>query len=439
MANFKICVFEHQERTDGLFPVSIRVYWKAKSAYIKTEYHVSKKQIKITTKTVNNKIKYDYELKDNFIIRELLNRISQYEDIKVRKLGQKIDLYTAKELAEYFVKKTSQSDTIDFLLFSYSYIENLEKKGNIGTAKSLKATVNGLRDFVKNDTLNIQSVTAKMLTDFVDYLKTNRKITRLNQFGKPVTTDKKPLSAMSIKDYMTNIRTLFNAARDYYNDPDKDEVKIAHYPFAKFKINRTPTTQKKALSVNDIKAIRDMPKLKVNGSHGTNRACLSRDLFMMSIYLLGTNAVDLYNLDKINGDRIEYKRAKTKDRRQDEAFISIKIEHEALPLIEKYKDKTGKRAFCFYQLYADAQTFSSNIAIGLKQVAKSLNMPPFTYYAARHSYATIASNDCEISKDIVHETLNHSDSNMKMTDIYIKKDWSKNDKANRKFLDMLLS
>ena len=69
MATFAICVFEHQKRKDDKYPVSIRVSWRRKAAYVKTEYYVTEKQI---TKS--------FELKDSFIIRDLNNRIAQYED-----------------------------------------------------------------------------------------------------------------------------------------------------------------------------------------------------------------------------------------------------------------------------------------------------------------------------------------------------------------------
>ena len=359
--------------------------------------------------------------------------------MKKFKLGQNIYNYTAKELADYFEKQTTgiPTNTIDFIGFSRNHIVKLREENRESYAYSINTTLNAFIDFVKSDSFDIKNLTSKFLNSFDDFLRKPRTIKRLNQFNKEVKTESQGLNDMSVKDYMTNIRTLFNEAIAYYNDADKDEILITHYPFKKYKVGPTPETEKKALEIKEIKAIRDMPDSKINGSHGTNRMNLSRDLLMLSFYLVGMNSVDLYNLDKINGDRIEYKRSKTKGRRQDEAFISIKIEPEALPLIEKYKDKTGKRAFCFYQMYSTSQIFSSNISKGLKQVAERLEMEPFTYYAARHSWATIGRNDCKISKDDIHEALNHS-SNMKVTDTYIKKDWSIIDDANRKVLNYIL-
>ena len=60
------------------------------------------------------------------------------------------------------------------------------------------------------------------------------------------------------------------------------------------------------------------------------------------------------------------------------------------------------------------------------------------FYAARHSWATIASNEAGVDKYTVHEALNHVDPAMKVTDIYIKKNWSNIDKANRAVIDLVL-
>jgi integrase len=59
-----------------------------------------------------------------------------------------------------------------------------------------------------------------------------------------------------------------------------------------------------------------------------------------------------------------------------------------------------------------------------------------SYYYARHSWATIARNDCEIDMQTINEALNHaSDANMKITDVYVKKDFTRIWEANRKVLD----
>ena len=61
-----------------------------------------------------------------------------------------------------------------------------------------------------------------------------------------------------------------------------------------------------------------------------------------------------------------------------------------------------------------------------------------TFYAARHSWATIArSAALKIDKYTVHEALNHVDADMKITDRYIDRDWSVIWQANAKVLGLL--
>lgn len=144
-----------------------------------------------------------------------------------------------------------------------------------------------------------------------------------------------------------------------------------------------------------------------------------------------------YNCSDYKGNRITYQRTKTKNRRDDRAEISIKIEPEIKNLIDKYRDPTGKRVFRFYLEYSSSHTFCVAINRGLKLIGKDINVDDLEFYAARHTWATLAFNDAGIDKYIVHEALNHVDPSMKVTDLYIKKSWDHIDNANRRVLDLV--
>ena len=427
MATFKICIFKHQKRVDDKYPVSIRVYWQNKYAYIKTDYYVSEKQIDKKT----------FKVKDVFLLNDLNSRILQYEDIKVRKLNSRINLYSAKELADYLQQESRPGTDpgIDFLQFAQAHINRLVSRGKCSTAQPMISTIRALQDYCNGrNKIPISEITVKFLHGFETYLRGERILKRKNQHGTIVTTKSKGLSDISLADYMACLRTIFNSAIDEFNDPDKDEVRILHYPFRKYKIDKSMPSRKRNLSVAQVTEIRDSILTTVRGS-------LARDVFMLSFYLVGSNLVDLYQALPVQyaRGRFSYHRQKTSGRRSDRAFISIKVEPEAKILFEKYRDPSGQRLFNFHRLYTTPHIFSSNINLGLKQIAKSLKstVPVSTYYA-RHSWATIARNDCGVSKDDVHQALNHADDGMKVTDIYIAKDWSRIDKANRLVLDLLL-
>ena len=135
---------------------------------------------------------------------------------------------------------------------------------------------------------------------------------------------------------------------------------------------------------------------------------------------------------EMKNNTITYYRTKTKDRRLDNAKMVVDVPQIILPLIEKYKDKTGKRLFNFYQYYADEKGFNKAINYGLKEIGATLEVDDLEYYAARHSWATIALNKVGIDKYVVHAALNHIDDSMKVTDIYIERDFVNENKANAK-------
>lgn len=88
-------------------------------------------------------------------------------------------------------------------------------------------------------------------------------------------------------------------------------------------------------------------------------------------------------------------------------------------------------------MYSNVGTFTNALNKGLKAIGKSLGIDDLEFYSARHTWATIATNDAEVDKYTVHTALNHVDEKMKVTDTYIKKSWKPIDKANRKVLDYL--
>jgi integrase len=147
---------------------------------------------------------------------------------------------------------------------------------------------------------------------------------------------------------------------------------------------------------------------------------------------MGINSVDLYNATELRGNRLVYCRTKTKDRRLDKAKMEVVVPDMILPIIQKYRDITGKRLFNFYLYYRDHKGFNKAINKGLKEIGELLNIDDFEYYAARHSWATIALNKCKIDKYTVHAALNHVDENMRVTDIYIERDFVNENKANAK-------
>ncbi len=118
--------------------------------------------------------------------------------------------------------------------------------------------------------------------------------------------------------------------------------------------------------------------------------------------------------------------------------MRVKIEPMIAPLIDKYKAPFKKRIFRFYLEYSNPDALNKAINKGLQMIADELGLPALQYYAARHTWATIArSGLLKIEKSTVHEALNHVDLKMRVTDIYIERDWSVTWEAHAKVLQVL--
>ena len=417
MATFKATVLKNKVRRDGTYNVKIRVTHERKVSYISTEYYVKKKELTDSL-----------ELKQCGALTKTLLIIEGYTE-KILKLSGRIHLYNAQELADWLVNQNKAVD-IDFVKFSQEYINNI-KKSRKGTGENLQTALWSLIDFFKKDKISVSDINSRTLGQFEDYLRTERKIIRYNSVGKAIKTTKDPLTNSGIISYMSSIRKLFNACRDEYNDEDRGDLVISHNPFKKYNIPKPPKTKKRNLPIAPIASIRDLePKGKRMG--------LARDIFMLSFYLVGMNTVDLYNINQYKNGRLSYNRTKTKHK-EGEAFISIKVEPEAMPIIERYLDKSKKRVFNFHKQYATPDGFNKAVNIGLKKIAEELNIDfDLNHYYARHSWATLARNKCRIHTDDISMALTHSVPEHKITDVYIEKDFTIIDEANRKVLDLLL-
>lgn len=411
MATVSVVVLKHHRKKDKTWNVKIRVTKDSKSAYIDTIHFVVEKQLR-----------KDYSIKDNFILDALAPILADYRR-KISELGIKAELMDHKELAAYLEKKPEKND-VDFGKFCNEFIQGLKLEGRDGSAANLNTVYNALCDYFGHCDFMASEINYAMLVKFESFLKSPREMKRRLRGDKEIIIKSKPLSQAGIFNYFRDLRTMFNEARDLYNDEDKGVFKIPHYPFKKFKLKEAPISAKKALPIEIIKKIINC-KVKPG-----SRMEMSRDLYSTSFYLCGMNAVDMFHFEKISNGRIEYKRSKTKGRRSDEAFISVKAVDEAMPNIYAYFGKLNKR-------YSTPNNLNKALSIGLSEIAEELNIPHFTFYSARHSFATIARNKCKCSKDDIAMAMNHVDQNLKTTDGYIETDWSIVDEVQSKVIEYL--
>src|SRR5690606_12611881 len=98
------------------------------------------------------------------------------------------------------------------------------------------------------------------------------------------------------------------------------------YPFRAYKVPPAMYEVRDFCNILTKEQLRAIIEVPLTGVQETR----ARDLFVISLLTLGTNAKDLYQLEKV-GKRVEYKRSKTRGRRKDGAFISIDVQPELKP------------------------------------------------------------------------------------------------------------
>ena len=397
MATFKALIKRGNKRADGTWNVVIRFTHNSKVRFIPTTMYINKKDITASFKIKNANI-LD---RCNDIIKEYRSRLSElsleFNDIDIDTIVS-------------YIRQKKENKGVSFTDFAAKWIKESTIKG----IKNYKTAINALCSFVGRDNILCEEINVKTMKAFENALKDRPRAQSL---------------------YPNCIKTIFNAAKEYYNDEDNNIIRIKH-SLDKYKAVEQNIAEKRALDVENIRRIFALPydNIKVKGK--SSRHDMALDCFRLSFCLMGMNSADLYYADRLEDNTIIYDRMKTKDRRRDKAEIQVKITDYIKPLVEKYKGKT--RVFNFYERFTTMESFNRAINIGLKEVGKELGIEHLQFYAGRHSMATIAVNDVKISKYVVNDMLNHTDQSLKITELYIKKDFSHINEANVKLLDYVL-
>lgn len=401
MANERIILDKRRIKNDGKYPVKIYVRSR-REILIPTQFSASENNFdggEFTKKEPNFRAKNAGLQKilssviNEMVVLESSGRLHSMDDKQL-----KIHLQSV-----LFPEKANKVESRTFVDYLDEFIST---KGREGTRTCYNTTRNKILSFDPGCTF--ETMDKKWLDKFERWMSG---------------------SGMKVNAYaihLRNIRAVFNYAID--------NEYTSLYPFRKFRIKKEET-RKRSLSVGQL---RELIGFKCEPYQERYR-----DMFVLMFYLIGINAVDLFLAkpeDVVNG-RLEYKRAKTGK------LYSIKIEPEAMSILEKYKGKNY--LLNIMDEYKDYKNFLHRMGIALKEIGsterkgrggKKIRKPLFpdiSSYWSRHTWATIAA-ELDIPKETISEALGHSIGS-DVTSIYIRFDIKKVDEANRKVIDYVLN
>ena len=309
------------------------------------------------------------------------------------------------ERAEIMAEKEErkQAENNSFAVFFQSYIGT---KKNAGTRRLYQDTYDKLDAFCNATerqylAITFDDITPKFLEDFEEFcLKTQKQNTASR--------------------HLRDIRALMNAAYD--------EERTKNYPFRKFKIRRE-LSRDKSFSSKELRKL-----FACDCYPGGEQEAV--DIFKLMFCLIGINNLDLVNLTEIRKGRVEYTRSKT------HKPYSVKLEPEALEIIEKYRgtkhllnilERCPNYKTYFNRAGKTLRKVGQTRVSGKKSTGKAI-LPDVCFGSARTSWSTIAQEELGIDRDTIAAALGHH--TVDVTDTYLRTDWKKKvDKANRKVLD----
>lgn len=290
--------------------------------------------------------------------------------------------------------------------------------------KGLHERFEEFRDTKEGGTYGIYNSAYKCLVKYTDDVPLDKVTPKwLEAYDKAMEADGISTNTRSIR--MRCLRAVYNYCID--------QEYTSNYPFRRFSV-RQEATRKRNISIEDVKRLRDYPCEE----HQTKY----RDMWMLMLYLIGINPVDLFALthDSVRNGYITYTRAKTHKR------YAIKVEPEAQELLDRYRGSEHLLSLADEWSY---KNFLHRMNVELKKIGtyerKGLGgkkvftplFPELSAYWARHSWATIAF-EVGIPVDVIGRCLGHSDETHRTTMIYVDVSQAKVDDANRRVLDALL-
>ena len=384
MATINFYLDTRKQKQDGTYPIRAAINHKGATAYLSLNLSVALDQWDKKKRRIVGH--YNKEYLNRFLLQkyaELTNAIlSLQEEGKLKGL-------TARGVRDAVVEYIDPSDS-KIKTFGRVFDDFTKLKENPKT-----------RELYEGTWKKIQKYDRKAFGLAFEQIN----IAWIDGFFLSLAKESPSVNARNI--HLRNIRAVFNYAID-------NEFTTA-YPFRRYKI-KPVETPKRNLSAKQLKMLFDYPAEDWQQKYV--------DALKLSFFLIGMNIGDLLTVapDCINNGRLEYNRLKT------HRFYSVKVEPEALELIEKYK---GERHLLNL---ADGCKHYRHFAYRMNEAIQRI-LPKITTYWARHSWATIAAS-LDIPKDTIAQALGHGGKSV--TDIYIQFDKKKVDKANRAVIDYVL-
>lgn len=331
----------------------------------------------------------------------LLHRIIRDLEASGQQTGR---AYSAADIVARF--HAPERHDVSVIGFMSGQIQFLLACDRVGTAKNYRSVLECLRVFLKGRDMTFPQMTSRFIERYNDYLRC------------------KGLVRNSLSFHMRILRAVYNKAV-------REGLAEQSEPFRNV-YTGVDRTRKRAVDKNIIS--------KLIGLDLSRSAPLAftRDLFLFSLYTRGMAFVDIAFLrqENIKDGTICYVRRKTRQQ------LCIRIEPCMQQIIDRYAGRSGTYIFPILKSEAAVEAYSQyRVSMSycnrlLKRLSAMLGLQQgLSFYAARHSWATLA-RDCNVPVSVISAGMGHTSE--RTTRIYLTSlENSLIDNANRGVLSHL--
>lgn len=400
MANFLICT--RYKRNDSYYPVFIRVTHNYKIQYINTGYLVKDNGVR---KLYNEKGTPVIEITDPRVLKSCTDLIEQF----VAKINgiRNVNLMSCKDLVKFL---ESKNDNVSFTEYAWEYVRKKKEAGR--PDRNDRTMINNIHKFFNKQNILFDELTTKNVQLWMDSLSGTKR---------------------AKSHYPARLRAILNAAIRELNDYDYGIIRVHVDPFRQLKIPREDLPDKRSIDIDLLRMF--LTAKPVEDFY--RRQELALDVSMLIFCLAGINAADLYDMPSsaLSRDwKLCYHRKKTRDQTVSKAYTEIIVPPIIRPLFHKYED--DERLFNFHRRYSQPLEFTRNVNKGCKGICEHLGIKKISTYVLRHSWATIAFNNCGASMEAIALALVHSTQH-RITERYIRPDFGAVTKLNNQVIDVV--
>lgn len=291
--------------------------------------------------------------------------------------------YSSEDIIAEF-RRTGNENTL--FMFMENVIERLRQLNHIGTGKNYNAALGSFKRFRDNKDVPLEAIDQMIMEDYQAYLKSAG------------------LTPNSISFYMRILRAVYNRAVEQGLTKDRNPFRTV--------FTGTEKTLKRAISMSDIKRIKDLdltfkPNLE-----------FARNIFLFLFLCRGISFIDAAFLKwtDIQNGVLTYRRHKT------DQVLHIKIIKPIKELVDRYSIKDSPYLLPIISRPGNDERKQYEAALhrvnnALKIIADMVKLPiPLTTYVTRHAWASIAKSK-NVPVNVISDALGHD--SIATTQIYL--------------------